>query len=475
MEQFTEWFSLVFAGVSILALFAGIVFLMMIWRRVVPTNMVHIVQSSKKTTPYGRGKTAGNTYYEIPSWMPFFGVTVTQFPESIFKVTLDGYDSYDAARLPFVVDVAAFFRVDNAETAAQRVSNFSELNQQLTSVVQGAVRRILATNELEKILESRAELGNQFTLEVKNQITEWGVLPVKMIEFMDIKDARDSNVIANIMAKEKSRIEMESRIKVAENNQFAKLKEIDATRTVEVQKQDAEQQVGLRTAEKDKMVGIADQKAKQDIQEQAKITAEKDMAVKQVNAVKSAEIDREVAGVKAEQDKTVATIKAEQDKHVMTVNAEADKIAKITNAEANKLSTTTIAEGQLNAALNEAEGVRANGIAKADAEKAFLMAPVEAQISLAQEIGSNDGYQHYLISVKQVEAGQAVGLEMAKAMQNADLKVIANAGDPQLGIAKIGDLFTTGGGTNLTGMLAALAQTDEGKALVNRFTGIKPE
>ena len=35
--------------------------LVMIWlRRVGPTNMVHIVQSTKATTSYGRGKDAGN-------------------------------------------------------------------------------------------------------------------------------------------------------------------------------------------------------------------------------------------------------------------------------------------------------------------------------------------------------------------------------------------------------------------------------
>ena len=64
-----------------------------------------------------------------------------------------------------------------------------------------------------------------------------------------------------------------------------------------------------------------------------------------------------------------------------------------------------------------------------------------------------------------------VGKELAKAMQSADLKVITNSGDVQGGVASIGDLFTSKGGTNLTGMLSALAQSPEGKALVEKFTG----
>jgi flotillin len=64
----------------------------------------------------------------------------------------------------------------------------------------------------------------------------------------------------------------------------------------------------------------------------------------------------------------------------------------------------------------------------------------------------------HLITIKQVEVGRDVGLEMARAMQHADL-VIANAGDMQQGVARLGDLFTLAGGTKLTGMLAALSQT----------------
>lgn len=160
-----------FAGIAsivgiivVVILACTFLYILITLRRVVPTNMVHIVQSSATSTPYGRGKEAGNTYYAWPEWVPKLGVTVSQFPESIFKVTLDNYEAYDSARLPFMVDIVAFFRVDNAETAAQRVASFSELNNQLTSVLQGAVRRILATNHLEEIMQERGSLGEQSRL-----------------------------------------------------------------------------------------------------------------------------------------------------------------------------------------------------------------------------------------------------------------------------------------------------------------------
>ncbi|KWA83786.1 hypothetical protein WL29_20695 [Burkholderia ubonensis] len=443
-----------------IAVVAGIVGLLVAitLRRVVPTNMVHIVQTTHSSTPYGRGKEAGNTYYAFPSWVPKFGITVTEFPESIFQVALSDYEAYDQARLPFEVTAVAFFKVDNAETAAQRVATFEALKQDLHAVLQGAVRRVLATNTLEHIMQSRSELGNQFTTEVQEQVQQWGVVAVKTIEFMNIQDAKGSSVIANVMAKEKSRIEKESRVAVAENKRQAELAEIDANRTVEVQRQDAAQQVGLRTAEKDKQVGIANEQAQQDIKAAAKTTAEREMDVKKVNEVRGAEIARDVA-----------TVRAEQDKQVAVVNAEAQKQVQVVSAEAQKQATTTKAEGDLSAALKDAEGIKARGEASAAAEQAMLMAPVQAQIKLAAEIGSNPGYQQYLVTIKQVESGREVGIELARAMQHADLKVIANAGDMQQGVAKLGDIFTPAGGTKLTGMLAALGQTEDGKKLIENL------
>ncbi len=435
-------------GAAVLGLIGISLFLAVIWRRVVPTNMVHIVQSSKSTVSYGRGQSAGNTYYEFPAFIPIVGVTVTQFPESVFDLNLKDYDAYDVDRLPFLVDVRAFFRVSDSQIAAQRVSNFAELQGQLGGVLQGAVRSVLAQYTLDHIMSDRATLGKQFSDVVDAGLKEWGVSTVKTIEFMDIRDARDSQVIHNIMAKKKSFIEMESRIEVANNMQAAETKEIEAKRQIALSNTEAQQQVGIRNAEMEKTVGIAKEKSNQEIQLEAKTTTERQMEVRKVEEVKTAEIARDVAVVKAEQDKSVQVV----------------------NAEAEKEATATIAAGKLDATKKDAEGIAAVGTAKAEAEKAMLLAPVNAQMVLAKEIGGNQGYQAYLIEVRKVEATQAVGVEMAAAMAKADLKVIANSGSVQNGVASLGDIFTPAGGTSIAGMLEALSQTDSGKALIDGVT-----
>ena len=120
----------------------------------------------------------------------------------------------------------------------------------------------------------------------------------------------------------------------------------------------------------------------------------------------------------------------------------------------------------------ESQGIQKIGSAEAEALRLRELAPISAQIELAKEIGENQGYQTYLISIKQIEANQIVGIEQAKALANADLKVIANEGSVASGISKIGEVLSSKGGTNIASMLEGLAQSEQGKALIDRF--IKP-
>lgn len=433
-------------GGGVVALLAVVTLIALFLRRVVPTNEVHIIQSSKSTTSYGKDSGNGNTYYLWPSWLPFIGVTRSTFKTSIFDLDLENYEAFDKGRLPFMVHIKAFFRIADSNLAAQRVSNDQELMNQLNAIVQGAVRATLATKDIEEIMSGRSELATQFTNEVKSQLSDWGVQVVNNIEFMDIKDSNQSSVIRNIMEKKKSHIEMESRTEVAKNKRAAEIAEIEAKQEIDLKAQAAKQAVGLRTIENEQAVALSKEAAVQRVKEQEKVTKEKQMAVLQVEQTRTAEINRETQ-----------VIKAEQEKQTTVINAEAA-------LEAQKRQ----AEGQLELTRRKAEGIALEGKAKADAERALLLAPVEAQTTLAKEIGSNQSYQDYLIKVKQVEANQAVGIEQAKSLGNADIKVIANTGNAASGLNSVMDIFSSQGGTQVGAMLEGLANTDMGKAVLDK-------
>src|SRR4249919_1064165 len=457
-------------GTTLVLLVAGgiaafVAFVLFFWviglRRVVPVNEVHIVQTRKNTVSYGKGFES-NTYYEWPTRLPMIGLTKVMLPVSNFSINLPEYAAYDKERVPFLVHVMAFFRISDSNTAAQRVASYEELQEQLTAIVQGAVRTVLAGHEIDQIMLDRSRFGEAFTKEVQPQLGSWGVEAIKNIELMDIRDSKESEVIHNIMAKRTSGIERESRLVVADNTRQAEMAEIAAKREIEMSRQLAAEQVGLRTAEKDQKVGVANEQASQLVKVQQRETAAKEMDVVQVKNVRGAEISREVAVITAAQAKGVAIVQAEASKQVAIVQA-----------EGNKTQTVLTAEGKLEAAKRNAEGIAVEGNARGTAETAILMAPVDAQIKLAEKIGSDKGYQEYLLGVRNIEATQAVGVAQAEALKSAEVKVIANGGSPSQGLSNVMDLFSAGGGTQIAAMLEGLAQSDEGRALLEKFTAKK--
>jgi len=429
-------------------------------RRVVKPNVVHIVQKRASTINYGKGFDGGNAYWEWPEWIPVIGLTKIALPLSIFDLDLKNYEAYDEDKVPFMVDVKAFFVINQPSVAAERVSDMRELMEQLTGILQGTVRTVLAKHPVEKIMVDRSTFGELFTKETSEQLKEWGVRNAKPIELMDIRDGTDSKTITRIMAKKESKIEKESRVEVAVNIKDAEIAEIDADREKDVRAQQAKQLVGERTAEKEKMVGVANELAQQTVQEQAAITAERNMAVHRVTVVRDAEIRKDAR-----------IVKADEEKRTKIINSEAIKQERIIVAEGQKAETVTVAEGDFADAQFDAKGILAIGTSTAEAERLIQMARVTPELELAKEIGENESYQTYLIRIAEVAKDEEVGKEQAKALQRADVKVISNTGDVVNGVDNVMELFSSKGGTSVGAMLEAAAQTPAGAAVINKITG----
>lgn len=444
------------------------VFIAVCFRVVVPTNETHIVQSAKHTISFGKDQPSGNTYYAWPSWVPKIGIRVIKLPVSVISLKLESYAAYDKGRVPFAIDIMAFFRIEDPNTAAQRITSVQELERQLTGILQGASRSILAGADIQDILEKRAEFGHQFTEATTDQLKAWGVINVKTIELMDIHDVENSKVISNIMAMKQSLIDRESRVAVADNRRVAAEAEIAAKQIVDTRQVQAEQTVQMRKVEQERTVQVSQQEALQVVREAEAATMTKTMAVKQIEIVRKAEIDREQQIVLADQKKKTDVIHAEGEAAANVATAEGDKRQAILRGEAKKEQTILVATGDLEASLRNAQGVEANGKAKGEALKAEQMATVDPQITLAKEIGTNDGYQKYLLGLEQIKAGQVVGVAQAGAMSHADIKVIVNSGDATSGVRSAMDLLTSKGGTQLGAMVEGLAQTPVGQAILNK-------
>ena len=477
---------LIVAGVSFLAVSLFIKWVLSL-RVVVPTSEVHVVQRAGETILYGKAaqtkdNKTGNAYYAFPSWLPVIGITKTVLGTGIFDRDLKDYEAYDKDRLPFMVDVKTFFRIKDFDAASIRVTSMKELEEQLDGIVQGAVRSLLAKEDLESIMSERNKYGKQFTEEVAPQLEQWGVETVKNVELMDIRDSRDSKVIQNIMAKKKSQIEMESRTTVAENTKKASQAEMESQKEIALKQQDAEREVGLRKAQVAQEVGIADEKQKQEVQAQAKVTAEKEMEVQRVREVQTAEIEKQAATVRAEQDKAVievnakaAVTKADADKNVRILNAEASQQQTILEAEATKQQIELRADADLKVATNTAKGIEAKGRAQAEADKLSKIASVQDQVTLAKEVGENKPYQEFLIAQKQIEVQgsvmKEVGVAQAQNLGNADIKMFVNSGSVPEGVGKAASIFNPDTAMNVASMLEAFKSTPMGAEIVDKLLG----
>jgi flotillin len=212
-------------------------------------------------------------------------------------------------------------------------------------------------------------------------------------------------------------------------------------------------------------------------------------AIKQEKEIIDAETIKKTTVVKAEKE----IIEAETTKKITILKAEQDKETLKIDAEAVKYKTETIAEGDKNAKEREAaaivmikeaeaNGVKAVGLANAEAEKQMQLARVTAEITLSEKIGNNEGYQEYIVRLESVKQQAAVAIEQAKYgaevgkaqaanLSRANIKIIANTSDGNVGggVSKIMDLFSPKGGTAVGGMLEAVSQTDNGKALLARL------
>lgn len=434
----TEGLTMITTALTMVSFTAVLFYVLTQLRRVVPTNMVHTVQSRKATTSYGAQLEAGNVYYKWPAWLPRFGVTVIELPVSNFSIDLNDYEAYDTDRVPFIVDVTSFFRIKDTNVAARRVSSIQQLIVELDKIVKGTVRKVLASDNIDSIMLERAKFGKQFSEEITNELSAWGVEEVKQMELMDIRDALDSKVVHNIMAKKKSHIEAESRKEVASNQKEAESAEIEARREVALRNEEAQQAIGQREAQKRREVGLANEKANQGVLQEQKVTREREMDVQRVQEVNAAQIDKDRAKVAAEQDRE---------------------------------TTVIIAEGKLEEERKAAEAVQVRGEAEASAAKAMELAPVQAQIELAKEIGDNTGYQEYLKTLEAVRAYLQVGVKQAEALKDADVKVIANADSATGGVTNAMDLFSSKGGTQIAGLVEALSQSPVAREFLEKLTG----
>ncbi len=377
-----EW---IFIGLGIFV--ALIIVLLFAWYVIVSPSEAHLVVS-----PFGKKvcssdetlqQDGGASYFAIWDWIPFIGRSIRRMDITI-KELKDTQETYEKNQARYNVSSSLKYRIVDVKTAAQTFISDVELKTQLLEVVRASVRAVTIKYDVVDARAKKQEMAEEIEKQMIDDLNGYGL---KLISFqlVDFQDTADSKIISDISKRREVEIEANTRKQNAEKKKEARIKEADA-----------EELAKRREIEKDQRIGEKEQNKIQLIAEQEKIAKEKQLDVIRVAQVKQAEIDREQALVDVKKEKEVEAIKKEQKK----LQGEGDRDRDIEQAKGEAAII-------LEKLLSEAKG-------KDELQKALNKFEDKAIRALTAEII--------------VAKDEAIGVQTAKSLEKADLRVFAGDG-----------------------------------------------
>lgn len=396
-------------GIAIAVILFIIVICLFAWYRIVDPSEAHLV-----VTPGGKFVVSADdnvatnktkTYFAIPSWLPFFGRAIRIMDVTIKELVVN-QETYEKNQARYNVKSSCKYRITDVQTSAETFVSDAELQEQLKEVIRASVRAVTVKYDVVDARAFKQKMGDEIQKEMQDDLDKWGLTLINF-QLVDFQDTDDSSIISDISKRREVEIQSTTREQNAEKLKQARMKEAEA-----------EEKAKEREIAKEKVIGEREENKKQKIAEQQKIAEEKRYEVVRVQTVKQAEITKAEAEVKAKQDKEVAIIKASQDK-------EAEKIMK----EQKLLEGQGDRQRAEEQAKGEAAPIREMGNAEADIIKAKGLAEAIAKDKLQEALNKfTPEAINALVAEIVVDKDKAIGVETAKALTEADLKVFAGGG-----------------------------------------------
>ncbi len=369
---------------------AGIVLLIFIicafaWYRIVDPSEAHLVVTPKGKFVVSPDEKVGErrTYFAIPSWLPFVGRAIRIMDVTIKEILIE-QETIEKNQARYSVKSSTKYRVKEVKVSAETFISDKDLQEQLKEIVRAGVRAISVQYDVVDARANKRDIETKIRKEIVDDLQKWG-LELINFQLVEFKDTADSKIISNISRRSEVEIEARTREQNAEKLKQAKIKEAEAD---EKSKQ--------REIERDRVVGEQEQLRDQKISTAKRVAEEKRFEVVQVQVIKQAKIDKEKAIVLANQNKETEAINKEQKK--------------------------LMGEGTRMQQEEEAKGLAApileKGLAEAKAKDALQLA--------LNKFG--DEAIRALVAEKIVAMQEVVGVETAKALTQADVKVFAGGG-----------------------------------------------
>lgn len=360
------------------------------WYRIVPSSQAHLVISGSgnrgvySSDEKFRTKGAGNAYFAIPEWLPYFG-RVIRILDVTIQETVIKQETIEKDQARYMVTSSTKYRVVDVQKAAESVTSNGDLEKQLKEIIQAAVREVTVKYDVVNTRAKRKLIGDEILKSIKDDLANWGTTLINFA-LVDFEDAPGSTVITDISKRREVEINATTREQNAEKVKQARMKEAEA-----------DEKAQEREIQRDKVVGERKQQQAQAIAEKEKVAQEKVFEVKKVQQVKQAEINKQEAIVKAEEEKATEQILKEKKK---------------LEGEGDRLKLEQQAKGQ---AAEIFEKLSAEAKGKDELQKALNQFGTKAIAALTAEL--------------QINANKEVGIAGAEAFKNADMRVFAGSDD----------------------------------------------
>lgn len=355
------------------------------------------------------------------------------------KVTVDGIDSQAIPmHLPVVLTTAISQDKVTQQNAATRFLSATkeEIRQQISEILIGETRAIMATMLIEEINADRNTFLGKVRESLEQELTKIGydVTNINISEITDDADyiknlgkkaetkaranaeadiaeqTKQGNIkIANTKKEEEIAVaeaERDQQVKVSQTNQErdVKVAEINKTKAIQLAEAKKEQESGVAVQEAAKAAAIAEAQADAEsnkakaMARQVSSVAESEAEAEskkaefeaiQIKNVAQANAEAEAAKNEAEAKKQIRIAKAKQDQEAETIKATQEKEAKAAEYESTRRQKAAEQEklagvAEQNAKIDVAKAKAEAGKAEADAQKVTETAKVDAEMSVAK-------------------------------------------------------------------------------------------
>ena len=356
------------------------------WYRLVPPSEAHLVVTgtNKKMVcspdPKVQKNGGKSSYFKIPAFIPILGRVVRPMDVTIKELVI-AQETYEKGQARYKVKCSLKYRITDVEQASETYINDESLQKMMIEVIQAGVRAVTVKYDVIDARAKKQEMAKAVKIEIEDDLKNWG-LELTSFQLVDFQDTEDSKIVSNISKRREVEIETRTRQENAQRKKEAEVKEFESQEASE-----------KRRIEKEETIGKSEEDKKQKIATQQKIAEEKRFEVIKVQQIEQAKIDKEKAIIKANENKETEEIKKEM---------------KRLEGEGDRAKAEEIAKG-------EAAPIREKGFAEAEAKEKLQDA--------LNKFG--DAAIRALIAEKVVEKDRAIGVEGAKALQYAELKLFS--------------------------------------------------